>query len=276
MTDPGALVVIPARYGSTRYPGKPLVEIAGVAMIQRVWALAKAASGVSDVVVATDDRRIVNAVEGFGGRVLMTPETCRNGTERAHAAVLQMMRTGTPEPSCVINLQGDAVLTPPWIIDSLAVVMAHMSHVRISTPATRMSAAQVSHLQAQKAAGEVGGTTVTFNTSGDALYFSKQIIPFLREQTDPPPVFRHIGLYAYRREVLDRFIRLPMGILEQTEGLEQLRALENGLPIRVVEVDYRGRSHWSVDSPEDAKRAEHIIAQEGELLTAYDGSGSIA
>lgn len=276
MTDTGALVVIPARYGSTRYPGKPLVEIGGVPMIQRVWALAKAASGVSDVVVATDDQRIVNAVEGFGGRALMTPETCRNGTERAHAALGQMCEEGAPDPLCVINLQGDAVLTPPWIIGALAVVMAHMRHVQISTPAMRMNAVQVSHLQAQKAAGEVGGTTVTFNTSGDALYFSKQIIPFLRAQTDPLPVFRHIGLYAYRREVLDRLIRLPMGTLEKTEGLEQLRALENGIPIRVVEVDYRGRSHWSVDSPEDVRRAEHIIAQEGELLTAYDGSGTAA
>lgn len=259
---PRVAVIIPARYGSSRFPGKPLAPIAGVPMLERVWRLARAVDGVTQVAVATDDQRIAALVEGFGGAVIMTPESCRNGTERALAAIDTM---DTP-PDVVLNLQGDAVLTPPWILGALVDAMRADPAVPMATPAVRMTARQVADLVQSKADGQVGGTTVTFDHTHKALYFSKRVIPFIRGAHDDPPVYRHIGLYAYRTETLRRLCDLPMGPLEQVEQLEQLRALEHGIPIKVVEVDYRGRTHWSVDAPEDITMVEQLIAAEGELV----------
>ncbi len=253
-------VIIPARYGSTRLPGKPLHLVAGVSLIQRVWRLASAVPGAA-VHVATDDARIADHVRGFGGSAILTPADCRDGTERALAAA----ETLAQPPDVVVNLQGDAVLTPPWVIEAVAGAFA-APEVRMATAATRMAAAAYEALVAAKAAGEVGGTTVTFDRAGNALYFSKAVIPFLRRPAEPLPVWRHIGLYGYRLDVLRRLVSLPPGPLEQVEQLEQLRALENGIPIRVVPVDYRGRTHWAVDSEADIRRAEAIIAAEGELV----------
>jgi len=261
-------VIIPARWGSTRLPGKPLAAVAGVPMVQRLWAIARAAEAVSDVLVATDDGRIADAVAAFGGTAVMTPVECRNGTERAHAAVSSMDNP----PEVVINLQGDAVLTPPWIIGAVAGAFDDDA-VAMATPAVALDDSQLAALTAHKRDHPASGTTVTFDTAGDALYFSKSIIPFRRKPG--APVYRHIGIYGYRRDTLARLIALPEGTLERTEGLEQLRALENGIRIRVVPVDYRGRTHWSVDSPADLTKAEHLIKAEGELLTAYDGRGRV-
>ena len=261
-TAPRITVIIPARYGSSRFPGKPLAPIARVPMLERVWRLARAVEGVTQVAVATDDTRIAALVEGFGGEVIMTPESCRNGTERALAAIDTMAQ----QPDVVLNLQGDAVLTPPWILGALVDAMRADPDVPMATPAVRMTAHQVADLVQSKADGQVGGTTVTFDHSNKALYFSKRVIPFIRGEHDDPPVYRHIGLYAYRTDTLRRLCDLPMGPLEQVEQLEQLRALEHGIPIKVVEVDYRGRTHWSVDAPEDVSMVEKLIAQEGELV----------
>ncbi|MEO0392341.1 MAG: 3-deoxy-manno-octulosonate cytidylyltransferase [Pseudomonadota bacterium] len=255
-------VIIPARYGSSRFPGKPLAPIAGMPMLERVWRLADAVDGVDQVVVATDDQRIADLVDGFGGVAMMTPDTCRNGTERSLAAVDMMAE----KPDVVLNLQGDAVLTPPWILGALVQAMRADANLPMATPAVRMTATQVADLVQSKADGQVGGTTVTFDHTGKALYFSKRVIPFIRGDHDQPPVYRHIGLYAYRRETLTRLCALPMGPLEAVEQLEQLRALEHGIPIQVVEVDYRGRTHWSVDAPEDVAMVEKLIAAEGELV----------
>lgn len=263
-----ATIVIPARYASTRFPGKPLATLKGVSMIQRVWAIAKAAAGPAGrVVVATDDARIFEAVAAFAGEAVMTPESCRNGTERTWAAVGAL----ADEPGVVINLQGDAVLTPPWVVRAVIEAFADET-VDMATPAVRLSAGQVAALEAHKRDHPASGTTVTVDTDGNALYFSKNILPFRRKPDDTCPVFRHIGIYGYRPPVLARLIRLPESQLERAEGLEQLRALENRIPIRVAEVDYRGRTHWSVDSPGDLDAAERLISVEGELLPAYDGS----
>lgn len=253
-------IVIPARYGSTRLPGKPLRAVAGVSLIRRVWSLAAAVPGVA-VHVATDDERIADHVRGFGGSAILTPAACRDGTERALAAAEQLPQP----PDVVVNLQGDAVLTPPWVIEAVAAAFTGTG-VAMATAATRMGAAAYQALVAAKAGGEVGGTTVTFDRQGNALYFSKAVIPFLRRAAEPLPVWRHIGLYGYRLDTLRRLVALEPGPLEQVEQLEQLRALENGIPIRVVPVDYRGRTHWAVDSEEDIRRAEAIIAAEGELV----------
>ena len=261
------VIVIPSRYGSTRFPGKPLSPVAGVSLLERVYRIARSVSGVDAVFVATDDERIVQHVTDFGGQAIMTGE-CENGTERVWQAVEQLPQN----PDIIINLQGDAVLTPPWVIQAVGDELRCNANVQLCTPAVRMDDTSYRKLQAAKAAGEVGGTTVTVNKNGDALYFSKAIIPYVRKASTPLPVLRHIGLYGYRYQALKQYLSLPPSMLELTEGLEQLRALENGIPIRVVEVNYTDpesgklRSHWAVDTPEDAKRAEDIIANEGELL----------
>ncbi len=265
----GVIVVIPARFASSRFPGKPLALVAGVPMLQRVWAIAKAAEGVVRVVVATDDARIAGAVRAFGGDVVMTPESCRNGTERTHAAVEAL----NLEADAIVNLQGDAVLTPPWAIGALARAMAGDAAIKIATLATKMAPDAYAALKRQKADGQAGGTTVTFDRFGDALYFSKSLIPFVKKPDGNLPLYRHIGIYAYRRAMLADYVGFEMGPFEKAEELEQLRALENGIRMRVVQCDYRGRTHWSIDSPADLVQAEAIIASEGELLHRFDGTG---
>lgn len=256
------LAVIPARYGSTRFPGKPLVQIAGRAMIERVWRHTSAADGIDRVVVATDDQRIADAVAGFGGEAVMTPDTCRNGTERALAALDAL----GGDAEIIINVQGDAVLTPPWVIGAVPVAMRAEPSIEMATPAVKMPPETEAKFRAAKAAGEVGGTTVVFDKAMKALYFSKTVIPFQRNPEAGTPTWQHIGLYGYRADTLRRIVSLEPSPLEQAESLEQLRALENGIPIRIVEVDYQGRSAWSVDAPSDADEVEAIIAREGELV----------
>ena len=255
------IAVIPARYGSTRFPGKPLHEIAGVPMVERVRRLAEAAPSIDRVLVATDDDRIRSAVEGFGGEAVMTPEACRNGTERCFEAVKAFAGPG----DVIVNLQGDAPLTPPWVIDAAASAMVEDSGLPLATPATALTEDAYAKLASAKAAGEVGGTTVVFDKAMNALYFSKAIIPFRREDAGVP-VYKHIGLYAYRFSALETLVELEPSPLERTESLEQLRALENGIPIRIVLTDYRGRTPWSVDSPRDAEIAAQIVAHEGEIV----------
>lgn len=263
-------IVIPARYGSSRFPGKPLATIGGKTMLERTWQIASAA-GADFVLVATDDSRIATVATDFGAKVINTRSDCANGTERVYEA----LNTLGECPDIVVNLQGDAVLTPPWVLTELMRVMRNDRCVRIATPAVRLTLQQYQELANQKASGIVGGTFVVFDKHHNALYFSKAPIPFVRSKDSKDlPIFRHIGLYAYTRETLKEYLQLPATPLELTEGLEQLRALENGIPIRVVEVDYRGRTHWSVDSPTDVERVEAIIAAEGELCAAENGAGS--
>ncbi|WBQ12806.1 3-deoxy-manno-octulosonate cytidylyltransferase [Hyphomonadaceae bacterium BL14] len=255
------IAVIPARYGSTRFPGKPLHAIAGVPMVERVRRLADAAGSVDRVLVATDDERIADSVHGFGGEAVMTPEACRNGTERAYEAVKAFAR---PD-DVIVNLQGDAPLTPPWVIEAAAAAMAAEPGLQLATPAVALSDGAYDKLAEAKARGEVGGTSVVFDHAMNALYFSKAIIPFRRHR-DAARIYKHIGLYAYRFAALEKLVALEPGPLELAESLEQLRALENGIPIRVVLTDYRGRTPWSVDSPRDAEIAAQIIAAEGEIV----------
>ncbi len=255
-------VVIPARYGSSRFPGKPLAPIAGISLLERVWRLAQAAEGIDTVVIATDDDRIRTHAEGFGATVVMTPISCRNGTERVAAALAQLPDT----MDAVINLQGDAVLTPPWVIAALAAEL-RTATAPVVTPAVRCSEQHYAQLAEAKRTHPASGTLVVTDRQGRALYFSKALIPFIRADHtgDFPPVWRHIGLYGYRRAALAQLLAWPEGPLEAAEQLEQLRALENGMAIQVVPVDYRGRRHWSVDSPADVKIVEQLLVEEGEL-----------
>lgn len=256
------VIVIPARLGSTRFPAKPMALICGKSLLERVWRLARAVDGVDDVLVATDDTSIARHAESFGATAVMTPVHCANGSERVFAAVADRL----PRADIVVNLQGDAALTPPWIIQAVVAEMRANPDVSIATPATQLDSVRYAALLTAKAAGQSSGTTVVFNRQRDALYFSKLVLPHQRDRSaETPPVFHHIGLYAYRYAALERYVGLAPTPLERAEQLEQLRALEHGMPIRVVPVDYRGRSHWSVDTPADVGIVEEIIRREGEL-----------
>ncbi|HIJ61842.1 MAG TPA: 3-deoxy-manno-octulosonate cytidylyltransferase [Rhodospirillaceae bacterium] len=256
-------IVIPARYQSRRLPGKPMVAVAGRSLLERVYAIAGAVTGVSRVYIATDDQRIVDHAAGFGAPVILTPADCPTGTDRVHAALRSMDK----RPDAVINLQGDAVLTPPWVVQALVDAFHADPQAGMVTAAVRCSWEQLAEIEAMKIKTPASGTMVTIDKAGRALYFSKAIIPYLRTRGEgPPPVHRHIGIYGYASETLERFCRLEQTPLEMAEQLEQLRALENGIPIKVVVVDYRGRTHGSVDSPEDVQRVEAVIAREGELV----------
>jgi 3-deoxy-manno-octulosonate cytidylyltransferase (CMP-KDO synthetase) len=259
-----SIIVIPARFASSRFPGKPLTMVAGKSLISRVWDIAKAVPGVDAVFVATDSEEIAEHVLAWGGDVLMTSASCRNGSERVWEAVAGLFSP----PRVVVNLQGDAVLMPPWVIEALVLEMQRDPSVSIATPATRLTKEQYDSMLAMKGQGIVSGTTVTFSTTRDALYFSKTVIPYVREwpKDGHSPIFQHIGVYAYTYEALKQYVGLPMGPLEYVEQLEQLRALEHGMPIRVVDVDLRGRTTWSIDNPQDVVRVEEIIRAEGELV----------
>jgi len=261
MTE-SALIVIPARMASTRFPNKPMATITGKTMLERVWAIAKAVGPANDVVIATDDEVLAKFARGFGAKVLMTSPYCPTGTDRVAEAALQ-----ESHHSIFFSLQGDAVLTPPWVVEQVLNVMLKDPDIQIATPAVKLTGSALKDFVESKRGGSSSGTTVVFDKNGDAMYFSKSIIPFDRDEMNPErPIFRHIGLYGYRMQTLQVLSQLPEGVFEKAEKLEQLRALENKIPIRVVEVDYRGRTHGSVDRPEDVKFVESVIAKEGELL----------
>ena len=256
-----AAIIIPARYGSTRFAGKPLHKIAGVSMLERVWRIAKAVRGCSRVVIATEDARIIAHAAGFGAEAVLTPETCANGTERVFAA----MQAAAITEDILLNLQGDAVLTPPWVLEAMIAAMNNDPEADIVTPAVRLEGEALTAFRHHKETHPASGTSVVFDQHFNALYFSKMILPFMRQQ-GAAAIYRHIGLYGYRQRGLARYVTLTPTPLETAEGLEQLRPLEHGMKIRVAIVDYQGRTHGSVDAPEDVAVIEKIIAREGELV----------
>lgn len=265
-------IIIPARYGSTRLPGKPLAMIAGQTMLQRVSRIAQAAArGNKDIYcfVATDDERISKHAAELGIDWVMTPESCPTGTDRADAAVKQLKF----KPDFIVNLQGDAPLTPPDFISAMIDSFA-ADPCDLVTPVTQMTWEQLDKLRESKKTTPFSGTTAVFDEKTKiAHWFSKNIIPAMRKEKDLrdkgplSPIWRHIGIYGYRREMLEKYVTLPEGKFEKLEGLEQLRVIEHGYKIHCVPVDYKGRASMSgVDSPEDVKRAEDLIAKHGELL----------
>ncbi|MGM0584881.1 MAG: 3-deoxy-manno-octulosonate cytidylyltransferase [Pseudomonadota bacterium] len=261
-----AAILIPARWKSSRFPGKPLVGLKGAGgeekpLIRRAWEAAQAAEGFAETAVVTDDDRIREAAEGFGARVIMTPESCRNGTERCAAAL-----EGLAEPpEIVVNLQGDAPLTPPWFLESLRAAL-EAPGFDVATPVLRCDATAHAAFLEDRAAGRVGGTTAVFDRAGRALYFSKEVIPWTGRrfaEGETPPVFHHVGVYAYRPAALAAYTAWPEGELERWEGLEQLRFLENGSAVKCVEVEARGRVFWEVNNPEDVPRVEAALRGAG-------------
>ena len=267
MTD--ACIIIPARHASTRYPGKPLVPLRGASgtprtLIERsVMAARAAAQGTIPIFVATDDDRIAAEAQRIGADVIMTSDTCRNGTERVAEAVA---RAGI-SAEIVVNLQGDAPLTPPHFINALIAAMRGDPACGMATPCLRCDAETVENLLADRRAGRVGATTVVADRAGRALYFSKEVIPFTNGQGmvgGVVPVFHHVGVYAYRPAALAAYAVWEPGPLEALEGLEQLRFLENGHPIRLVEVLAPGAVFWELNNPSDVPLIEGYLARMGQ------------
>lgn len=261
------LIAIPARYASSRYPGKPLVPLTGATgqsqtLIERSWRAAMAVAGVDRVVVATDDDRIRQVSEGFGAEVVMTSEDCQNGTERcaeAHAAL-------GGGYDIVVNLQGDAPLTPAWFVEGLIDGLRGAPEAEIATPVLRCDGATLRGFLEDRKAGRVGGTTAVFGAARQAMYFSKEVIPYTNEtyaDDAETPVFHHVGVYAYRPDALAAYPSWPVGPLETLEGLEQLRFMENGRQVLCVEVDARDRQFWELNNPADVPRIEAMMAEMG-------------
>ena len=255
-------VFIPARYASTRYPGKPLVDLTGATgekktLIQRAWEAAQGVSGVDRVYVLTDDDRIAEAARGFGADVLMTSSEARNGTERCAEGLAQL----ETEPDVIVNLQGDAPLTPAWFVEALVGAMG--PGVEMATPVVKCDAETLGNFVSDRREGRVGGTTAVMRADRTALYFSKEVLPYVGNLETPPEVWHHVGVYAYTPTALRAYAGWEEGPLERAEGLEQLRFLENGTPITCVEVEGRGRVFWELNNPVDVARIEGVLKREG-------------
>lgn len=246
MTPPKVVVVIPARYGSTRLPGKPLVSLAGKPMIQRVYERAKLAQRVNRVIVATDDDRILKAVQEFGGEARITRHDHRTGTERV--AEVAAHETG----DIFVNVQGDEPLLDPAAVDTAVGALLEEPQAAIATVATPI-----------RTPGDIMDPNVckvVLDFDENALYFSRAPIPWVRDTGGHVQArhLKHLGLYVFRRDALLEYPTLPQGELERIEQLEQLRWLENGWKIRVAEVQHDA---ISVDVPEDVARVESLLQE---------------
>ncbi|MFQ5586052.1 MAG: 3-deoxy-manno-octulosonate cytidylyltransferase [Thermodesulfobacteriota bacterium] len=243
----GVCAVIPARYASTRLEGKTLADIAGRPMIQWVYHAVERARYVDDVIVATDDERVARAVEGFGGRVLLTSRDHHSGTDRVAEAARAL------DHQIIVNIQGDEPLIQPEAIDEAVRPLLDDGSIMMVTLKRRIDER-----------GDLGNPNVVkvvTDRDGFALYFSRHPIPYLRDGGDKEAIphmhYKHIGLYVYRREFLLRFSAMPPTPLEEAEKLEQLRALENGYRVRVVETTL---DSVAVDTEEDLQRVRDIVA----------------
>jgi 3-deoxy-manno-octulosonate cytidylyltransferase (CMP-KDO synthetase) len=261
-------IIIPARFASTRYPGKPLVGLRGAggtvkSLIQRSWECARAVNGNAGVWVATDDNRIAEEVSRFGGEFIMTSVDCANGTERCAEAAAMLGDVA----DIFVNLQGDAPLSPTLAVEKIVERLQQDNEAAVSTPAIRCSSSMYLHLISDEAEGRVGGTTAVFNSAFRALYFSKRILPFVPRtraaDEENVPVCLHLGLYAYRRAALEKYCEAPASRLEQMEGLEQLRFLELELPVSVVELDPLGWDVIELNNPSDVAAIERVLAERG-------------
>ena len=237
------LAILPARYGSTRFPGKPLTPIAGKPMIQHVWERTREASRVDEVVVATDDERIKQACEAFGAQVEMTREDHPTGTDRLAEVAERHAH------DVIVNVQGDEPLIEGFVIDAAVEALTGDETAAMST---------IVHRAETAAYDDPNRVKVVLDAAGFALYFSRAPIPFRRKDTGIAPL-QHVGLYVYRRDFLLEIVKLPRSPAEQTEELEQLRALENGYRIRAAEIE--GWSSVPVDVPEDVPIVEAALAR---------------
>jgi 3-deoxy-manno-octulosonate cytidylyltransferase (CMP-KDO synthetase) len=267
------LIVIPSRYASTRFPQKPLHLIAGRSLLSRVAAIARICSEQHDdvsYVIATDHETIEVHAREIDAPVVMTDPDLPSGTDRALAAADAV----APEAEFIVNLQGDAPFTPPGYISAIIEAGATTALDAV-TPIVQMSWNDLDEVRERKKETPFSGTSCIVNAQDEALWFSKNILPAirkedrLREVSALSPVWRHIGLYGYKRTALERFVSLPEGHYEQLEGLEQLRFLENGMRIQAVKVPASSSAMWGIDTPQDAAHAETLIAEHGEPLAEF-------
>jgi len=241
------LGVIPARYRSSRFEGKPLADILGKPMVQHVWERAGAAGCLDELTVATDDERIAAAVRAFGGRVVLTSAEHRSGTDRAAEVA------GATEADVIVNIQGDEPMIDPAMIAEVVRPFRDGAGAGMVTLKK-----EVFH---DSEFADPGVVKVVTDPDGWALYFSRSLIPYPRSRTERFHVYEHVGLYAYARECLVRLARLPVSALEEIESLEQLRALENGIRILVVNTSCSTVA-VSVDTPEDLERVRRMLAEQ--------------
>ena len=248
--------IIPSRYESTRFPGKPLADLCGKPMIQHVYERVLRAKTVSFAAVATDDERIFDAVEAFGGRAVMTSPRHRSGTDRIAEAVETM---GLRDDDIVVNIQGDQPLFEPVQVDEVVGPLLADAAVQMSTLIYRIVRdEEITHPNAVK---------TVFDRDHFALYFSRATIPFVRDPGKRVDYFKHHGIYAYRRDFLRTFTALSEGVLERLEALEQLRALEHGYRIKVVVTPY---DSVEVDTPEELERVRRLILNRDSALLISD------
>lgn len=259
------IIAIPARYGSSRFPGKPLAMIGGKTMLARVIGLAQSIADEfpgTGVFVTTEDRRIADHAEELETACLITPDSCPTGSDRVLAALRQLQEW----PDFVINLQGDAPFTPPSVLRALMEAFEADPQAEVVTPVHRLSWEDLDRLRDAKRETPFSGTTAIIGEDNRALWFSKNIIPAIRgeismrRQDGPSPVYQHMGLYGFRTDILEKFCALPQGHYEKLEGLEQLRMLENGIKITAVKIELPpGEIRSGIDTPEDLERAEALL-----------------
>lgn len=238
---------IPARYQSTRFPGKTLALIAGKPMIQRVYERATSCPEFFEVYVATDDERISDCVHGFGGKAVITEETHRSGTDRICEAALKI---GLKKDDIVVNIQGDQPLFDPSHISQLVKPLVEDKSILMTT--LKWKVTEKNPIQSPK------DVTVVTDTQDFAIYFSRSRIPFFRDSESGEVYYKHLGLYGFRMEFLTQFTRLSEGVLEFAEKLEQLRALEYGFKIKVLETPF---DSIEVDTPGDVEKVEKILQE---------------
>ena len=259
-----AVIIIPARYGSTRYPGKPLAPLrtreGKKSLIQLSWEAANKVSGISEIYVATDDKRIEEHAVAFGAKVIQTSSKCKNGTERCAEAV----SNARLEAEIIVNFQGDAPLTPSWFVEEIIASLKADKSTDMATPVLRLDRKSYNLFFEDRKSDRVGGTTVVFDKDMYALYFSKELIPFFEiskiEPDKPIPCYHHVGVYAYRKNILREYLSWPESNLEKLEGLEQLRFLSENKKVKCVEVSSRGNVFWELNNPEDVQRIEKVIS----------------
>lgn len=248
-------IFIPARELSSRFPRKPMAKILGKSMIQRVWEIANAVSNADHTYITSDSNNIIEFCNSFGAKTVLTSAECQTGTDRTIEAYKKLGQ----DYDIIINLQGDAPLTPPKVIEKIIEDMQN-SNAEITTPMIKLTGEPLAKFIQSKKNGSTTGTTVVFDNNLYALYFSKSVIPFHRNPKDMTEIYKHLGVYGYRPDTLFKLQQLPPSNLETKEQLEQLRALENGIPIKMVSVSL-DHELWSVDSPEDIEIVEEIITK---------------
>lgn len=254
MAPPPVAIIIPARYGSTRLPAKPLIKLGGKPMIQHVYERALRARLAGRVIVATDDSRIADAVRGFGGEVVITPEAARSGSDRVAMVARNMAGTDV-----IVNLQGDEPLIAPQMIDEVAEPLLLAPEIRVGTLVRKIeNADEVTNPSVVK---------VVIDPDQFAIYFSRSPIPYFRDAADSPhglrrTYYKHFGLYAFRRDFLLEFASWPSSKLEQIEQLEQLRVIEKGIRIKTTITEYES---IPVDTAEDVDRVQTLLREQSSV-----------